>query len=567
MSDTAFLCCTVLSVQDTSILYPSCSNCFSRVTFVSEEKSPRWSCLKCGRASEFAGYRYRLPLRVSKDCDVLGVTVFGNSLDSFFGAPAGQLHRFLTAIKESRGAQTAEWLLRKTLEDCFVGRCVRLGIKFPASVGEHRSTASLNCAPLAVSAKTEQYIAGKISLPSDGVFAVSVIQYLQSLLRVCAPSDGDGPREASLQSEQASYHDYTQLCPEGSCLHSSDADPANACFPLPVLQSPGLRSELGDSLGPSTPGQQGEPGHSLVLPSPAQGRRRLRRSVCDVSASKGSCRCSDGICARKRRVSVGQESGYSDNSRDGEATGSFSVPSVPDESWAHSLPKSFNHDALLAESFSTSFPQDNLQAGSSCSSSTKSPGSVCHRHPVHFRVVSGQTGSSTLPFGSDSPSRSCGPVFDSEGQGAWEKNMTATPEAVEHLFHTCEEAYNYSAELFDVSGLDRSDVCTSEKVPRRSRTSAHRYARPGLPLPALQSTPIVNRGARVTRRTPAACTQNQEESDRRHDPSFEGCHWETGSVIDSPIKCSIGEERCVSETSIVLTREEADWSRDLFIDP
>ncbi|XP_063058647.1 uncharacterized protein ddias isoform X2 [Engraulis encrasicolus] len=546
-----------------------------------------WSCTKCGWDSEVPGYRYRLSLRVSKDCDVLGVTVFGRCLDSFFGVTAGQFQRFVTAIKESQGVEKAELLLRKSLEDCFVGRCVHLGIKFPDSGEDHGSMA-----PLSASLKTEQHIAGKISLPSDGAFGVSVIRYLQSLLRACAPSDRCEPPEASLQSEQSSYHDYTQLCSGGSCLHSSDTDSQDACFPLPVLQSPGLHSELGDSLERSTPEQQRAMGDSLVDPSPGQGRRRRRcRSTCDVSYTNGSCRCLEGVCARKdRRVSMGQESGYSDhfrdggssgcsNSRDGESCGSFPVPFIPDESWTRSCPLSFSDDGLSADSVSTSSPPDKLRSKSSCSLSMKSPSPLCRRDTAQLRGVSCPPGPSTPPIGTHSPSCSFGPVLSysvtSDSEDTWEKNTSTTPKDVESFppLHGCEEVYNYSAELFDMSALDTTvdfhrAGFSPEKVTCKSRTSSRHYARPRL-APCSQSTPIVCRGATGARSITSTCPQNREVlSERGRVPSFEAAQWESDrSVIDSEAEGCIDEGGlCISETNTSLTREEADWSRDLFVD-
>ncbi|XP_031428205.1 uncharacterized protein ddias [Clupea harengus] len=502
MTTRTFLRCTVLSVQDTSILYPSCLTCFSRVTLASEEQaSSRWCCVKCGRDAEAAGYRYRLSLRVSRDCAVLGATVFGSCLDSFFGVPAGQLNRFLDAVKESRGVQTVERLLRKALEDCFVGRCVLLAIKIPGNVGEHRSPGRRPCPALEGSMKTsEQYIASSITLPNDGVFGATVLQYLQSLLRARDLSDGCSDQECSQESDQDSYHDYTQLCPGGVC--SPPCKAANASFPLPLslLQSPGSGSASGGSLELSLPRPRGD---------------ALDASLPDASVAMAPCSCCD---AQKGQVSVSQESGY------GETSSSFTILS----------------------------------------------GSVPSQDQLHSRVSYHQGGSSepTCSFGS---------------QVACQKDMATSPEC---LVHDPEEGYNYSAELFDVSGLDSNDFYRSEQVTHRPRTSADFHCiMPGL-APFSQSTPILKKGAPKRKRMSKATDQTKEASHRgldhgsaqtkgashrgldhgsaqtkraSHrglDHGSEARRRGAGSVIDSQMECTTGDGSWCG----------ADCSKDLFVD-
>ncbi|XP_048085685.1 uncharacterized protein ddias [Alosa alosa] len=483
MSKIGLFRCTVLSIQDTSILYPCCLNCFSRVDLTSGSNGQisRWSCVKCGRDTEAAGYRYRLSLRVSKDCDVLGVTVFGSCLDSFFGVPAGQLHRYLNASKESRGVQMTEGLLRRSLDDCFIGRCVLLGIKLPGNIGEHRPPGRQQSPvqwPGSMRGPSEQYIASKITLPNEGVFGCTVVQYLQSLLRVCGPSEGSCPQEASRDSDQGSYHDYSQLCPGGSYLHLSEA--ADAAFPLPLQRSPGLSCVSVDSPERSV--------SDLV--------ETRRTDISDVSAAVATCSCCDGRHGQKYQGSVSQESGYGETSRDKELTGSFSPTS------------------------SESLANQNL---------------------MHSRERSHQA---------DSLEPACG--FDGQ------KDTATTPE---HLVYDAEEEYDYSAELFDVSSLDRHDFRRSGQVGRRPRTSATlRSVTPRL-APVSQSTPI--RGTRAPEKARVCRDTNQHK-----EVSPRGLRlWELGSRTDSQTKrCVRDDHCCVAALSTGLPTEDADLSKDLFID-
>ncbi|XP_062391719.1 DNA damage-induced apoptosis suppressor protein [Sardina pilchardus] len=514
MSKIAFFRCTILSIQDTSILYPCCLNCFSRVDLTSGSNGQisRWICIKCGRDTESAGYRYRLSLRVSKDCHVLGVTVFGSCLDSFFGVPAGQFHRYLDASKESRGVQMTEGLLRRSLDDCFVGRCVLLGIKLPGNIGDHRPPGRLQSPvqwPSAERGTSEQYIASKIALPGEGVFGCTVVQYFQSLLRVCGPSEGSCSQEASRDSDQSSYHDYSQLCSGGSYLNLSEA--ANASFPLPLLRSPGLSSASVDSPEPSVSGDLGE---------------TSRTDISDVSAAVATCSCCEGRHGQKCQGSVSQESGYSETYRDKEPTGTFSPTScIPVRSSVGSTSQSFFLDELLAYSFTG---QDKLLAESlSCPSG---PRSLANQNLVPARESS---------YEADSLEPACS--FDSP---------TDTATTPEHLiYEDAEEEYNYSAELFDVSvGLDRHDFQRSEQVGRRPRTSVALRSMKSLLAPVSQSTPVCGR------RVPGKGRVCKEA-------------WESGSRTDGQTDRCVGDDRCcVAALATGLPTEDADWSKDLFVD-
>uniref|UniRef100_A0A8C9IP02 DNA damage induced apoptosis suppressor n=1 Tax=Piliocolobus tephrosceles TaxID=591936 RepID=A0A8C9IP02_9PRIM len=90
-----FLLASVLALQNSSFIYPSCQKCFSRVILVSK----RSNCPKCGCTGESgnANYRYKLSLKVAESNKLFVITVFGSCLDTFFGLTATGLHRILKA--------------------------------------------------------------------------------------------------------------------------------------------------------------------------------------------------------------------------------------------------------------------------------------------------------------------------------------------------------------------------------------------------------------------------------------------------------------------------------------
>uniref|UniRef100_A0A8C5VQ66 DNA damage induced apoptosis suppressor n=1 Tax=Microcebus murinus TaxID=30608 RepID=A0A8C5VQ66_MICMU len=93
-----FLLASVLALQNSSFIYPSCRKCFSRIILVSK----RSNCPKCGSTGEAenASYRYKLSLKVAESNKLFVITVFGSCLDTFFGLTATDLHKILKAKME-----------------------------------------------------------------------------------------------------------------------------------------------------------------------------------------------------------------------------------------------------------------------------------------------------------------------------------------------------------------------------------------------------------------------------------------------------------------------------------
>ncbi|XP_053241442.1 DNA damage-induced apoptosis suppressor protein isoform X2 [Podarcis raffonei] len=130
MNGRHLLAASIISVQNSNFVYPSCQNCFSRLLL----DLKRYSCLKCGCSgdSREANYRYRLSLEVADTRDVFEVTVFGSCLDTFFGVTAKGLQRYIEELKqEARGPDRDEvlGLVFQAVETCFLGKKFVFGVK------------------------------------------------------------------------------------------------------------------------------------------------------------------------------------------------------------------------------------------------------------------------------------------------------------------------------------------------------------------------------------------------------------------------------------------------------
>uniref|UniRef100_A0A3B3ZS19 Replication factor A C-terminal domain-containing protein n=1 Tax=Periophthalmus magnuspinnatus TaxID=409849 RepID=A0A3B3ZS19_9GOBI len=121
--------CAVLSLQDSCVLYPYCKGCFSRID--TDSADTRLYCSKCGYscARSLLDYRYRLSLRVARGSSLFGVTVFGNSLNQFFGIHASGLQRLVEDKTGPLEALSKSTLLVKAVEECFIGKHFIFGIK------------------------------------------------------------------------------------------------------------------------------------------------------------------------------------------------------------------------------------------------------------------------------------------------------------------------------------------------------------------------------------------------------------------------------------------------------
>uniref|UniRef100_A0A3B3I6N7 Replication factor A C-terminal domain-containing protein n=1 Tax=Oryzias latipes TaxID=8090 RepID=A0A3B3I6N7_ORYLA len=180
----ALLSCAVLSLQDSCVFYPCCKGCFSRI-HAEKEDARRFRCSKCGYwcHKDQVDHRYRLSLSVARDGSIFGVTVFGNSLNRFFGIHANGLQRLVENLDGPLDQPTRSTLLLKAVKDCFIGQYFLFGLKFtetgnepwcqrPPSDGFNRGDRA-------------QFVASQMLPPTPGAPAgCTVVTYYQSRLRL-----------------------------------------------------------------------------------------------------------------------------------------------------------------------------------------------------------------------------------------------------------------------------------------------------------------------------------------------------------------------------------------------
>uniref|UniRef100_A0A3P9GXW2 Replication factor A C-terminal domain-containing protein n=1 Tax=Oryzias latipes TaxID=8090 RepID=A0A3P9GXW2_ORYLA len=180
----ALLSCAVLSLQDSCVFYPCCKGCFSRI-HAEKEDARRFRCSKCGYwcHKDQVDHRYRLSLSVARDGSIFGVTVFGNSLNRFFGIHANGLQSLVENLDGPLDQPTRSTLLLKAVKDCFIGQHFLFGLKFtetgnepwcpkPPSEGFNRRDRA-------------QFVASQMLPPTPGGPAgCTVVTYYQSRLRL-----------------------------------------------------------------------------------------------------------------------------------------------------------------------------------------------------------------------------------------------------------------------------------------------------------------------------------------------------------------------------------------------
>ncbi|XP_028840242.1 uncharacterized protein ddias [Denticeps clupeoides] len=226
----ALVRCTVLSLQDTRILYPCCEKCLSRTG----KLTSGWRCFKCGYDTQNAHYRYRLSLTVSRNSNIFGVTVFGNCLNAGFGVSADDFQRLLSVLKKEKCPQYMDQMVLRAVEDCFVGRGFFFGRKVCGTSWGQSSPGQENQATLPDLTK-KQFVVNQITFADKPAFQFTVISYLENLLQINltteCPTSELQPKQ--LLSDSA---EHTILCGEGL---SSDSYEGTCEYAGP-WHSPGL---------------------------------------------------------------------------------------------------------------------------------------------------------------------------------------------------------------------------------------------------------------------------------------------------------------------------------------
>ncbi|XP_054892760.1 uncharacterized protein ddias isoform X2 [Poeciliopsis prolifica] len=187
--------CTVLSLQDACVFYPCCKGCFSRID---AEQRDTLRCFRCDYRclKDQVDYRYRLSLRVIRDSSTFNVTVFGNSLNSFFGIDASGLQRLAESSEGPIGPSARSTLLAKAVEDCFLGRYFIFGIKVSGT--EREPWLEENDGTESGRGGRAQFVASQMILPpGSGLTGCTVLSYYQRLLQRAAESADPGRQSAA----------------------------------------------------------------------------------------------------------------------------------------------------------------------------------------------------------------------------------------------------------------------------------------------------------------------------------------------------------------------------------
>ncbi|KAM4743841.1 uncharacterized protein ddias isoform 2-T2 [Anableps anableps] len=278
--------CAVLSLQDACVFYPCCKGCFSRLD---AEQRDALRCSRCDYRclKDQVDYRYRLSLRVARDTSTFVVTVFGNSLNSFFGIHASGLQRLVENLEGPVGPSARSTLLVKAVEDCFLGRYFIFGIKLSGT--EREPWLEDPDGNESSRGERAQFVASQMILPTaSGPTGCTVLSYYQRLLQKASefvaesgdPSKTFRPFGAPLllksgPSPSSTFSDVT-LCPSAflsqSLLGSQHQDHPFAPTP-PWQQSLGLvtsSAEQEESSGQDGGDQNGRLTELSATPHPVQ---------------------------------------------------------------------------------------------------------------------------------------------------------------------------------------------------------------------------------------------------------------------------------------------------------
>ncbi|XP_049636513.1 LOW QUALITY PROTEIN: DNA damage-induced apoptosis suppressor protein [Suncus etruscus] len=186
MTRRKFILASVLALQNSSFLYPSCQKCLSRIIVVSRSLLVQ----KCGSTDEIENvrFRYRLSLKVAESNRLFDITVFGSCLDRFFGLTATDLHSYLQ--EPGRTQKTLDWtatqnLLTKAVQTSFVGQSFIFGVtNFEKQCGPG-SDSSNSRKPFSDQHKEiKALVACQILLPDPSLAGFTVIDYFNQLLQL-----------------------------------------------------------------------------------------------------------------------------------------------------------------------------------------------------------------------------------------------------------------------------------------------------------------------------------------------------------------------------------------------
>lgn len=111
----ALVVATVTSIQDINVTYPYCRECYGKLN--QNCHLNEWSCLQCqiSYESDCVPYRYRVHLNIADETSSCNVSVFGKTLQPYFGLPAIEMHKFLELQHPKQ--------IMEALKKSFIGKC------------------------------------------------------------------------------------------------------------------------------------------------------------------------------------------------------------------------------------------------------------------------------------------------------------------------------------------------------------------------------------------------------------------------------------------------------------
>ncbi|CAK6448935.1 unnamed protein product [Pipistrellus nathusii] len=287
-----FLLASVLALQNSSFIYPSCQKCFSRIILVSK----RSNCPKCGSTGEAenASYRYRLCIKVSESNKLFGITVFGSCLDAFFGLTATDLHRYIQDSSEIPGAldrDATQNLLTKAVETCFVGQSFIFGVtNFENQRGQGSDSSNFLEQCPGHRREIKELLACQIVLPDPGVAGFTVIDYFRQLLQLSnfrkLHGGSRAPNSHLLALECSGNSDLSSICDldSSSCFLESLGRDNFLMSWQPSLELTSIVSQLTD-----------EDNFSASEQSKAFGTLHQNRKCISLAEATGSGGCHDAI--------------------------------------------------------------------------------------------------------------------------------------------------------------------------------------------------------------------------------------------------------------------------------
>ncbi|KAJ6664867.1 hypothetical protein lerEdw1_005839 [Lerista edwardsae] len=266
------LVASVISIQNSNFVYPSCQNCLSRLLLDSE----RYSCLRCGHSGEAkdTNYRYRLSLEVADvDAhDVLEVTVFGSCLDAYFGVTAKGLQRYIEGLNREAGepSRVSSGAVAEAVETCFIGKKFVFGVK--ESV-KHNDAGSLQHDCRAIG-HPRALTACQMFVPNPWLVGCTVLQYLQQARLRPYPGGLGPPHGLFLALDQPAIE-----------LSSSQGSASLGSAPSGCID--GLSSLWPQSFGLTSSSTSGGTPEDPVAPSARQTAHEKQNREAGLSSSHG----------------------------------------------------------------------------------------------------------------------------------------------------------------------------------------------------------------------------------------------------------------------------------------